>query len=133
LPGRIKNWRLGPGGDDLWAPPFFAVTADSPNFNRLYEAQYDLIFCRLTNKGHAIPSCNCTLMQIFTEKVPCTDQHLISKGLIAYLKWLIYIAAYEDRSTVAHVEFYQIKDLFIGIQQSTRCGGHYCTTVQGVG
>jgi hypothetical protein len=32
--------------------------------------------------------------------------------LIAYLKWLIYVAAYEDRSTVAHVEFYQKQVLF---------------------
>ena len=83
------------------------MTADSPNFNWLLAALYDLIFGKLTNMGHVIPSRDRTLRQIFTEKVPGTDRHLISPELIAYLKWLIYVSAYEDRSTVAHVEFYQ--------------------------
>jgi hypothetical protein len=46
-------------------------------------------------------------MQIFKEKVPCTELDLIGPQLIAYLKWLIYVAAYEDRFTLAHEEFYQ--------------------------
>jgi hypothetical protein len=57
--------------------------------------------------SHVIPSCSRTLREIFKEKVPGTDRQLISPELIAYLKWLIYVAAYEDRSTLAHVEFYQ--------------------------
>ena len=57
--------------------------------------------------GHVIPSQNRTLLEIFQEKVPGTDRHLISPELIAYLKWLIYVAAYEDRSTVDHLAFYQ--------------------------
>jgi hypothetical protein len=57
--------------------------------------------------GHVIPSRNSTLVQIFKEKVPGSDQHLISQELIAYLKWLIHVAAYNDRSTLAHAVFYQ--------------------------
>jgi hypothetical protein len=107
LPGQIEDWRLGPSGDNLQAAPFFDVDADYPNFNRLFAALYDLIFGKLTSMGYVIPSRNRTLRQIFTEKVPGTDRHIISLELIAYLKWLIYVSAYEDRSTVAHVEFYQ--------------------------
>ena len=80
--------------------------------HRLFAALYDLIFGKLTKMGHVIPSRNRKLVQIFTEKVPGTDLHLISPKLIAYLKWLIYVSAYEDRSTVAHVEFYQKQVLF---------------------
>ena len=55
-----------------------------------------------------IPSQNRTIKQIFQDKVPGTeDRHLISPELIAYLKWLIYVAPYEDRSAVDHVQFYQ--------------------------
>ena len=106
LPGRIENWRLGPGGDDLRSPPFFKQQPDSPHFNQLFAALYDLIFSKLTNMGRLIPSRERTLLQIFKEKVPGTDQHLISAELIAYLKWLIYVAAYEDRSKVDHEKIY---------------------------
>ena len=83
------------------------MTADSPTFNRLFAALYDLIFGKLTNMGHLIPRTDHTLLEIFQEMVPGTNRHLISAELIAYLKWLIYVAAYQDRSTVDHVEFYQ--------------------------
>jgi len=97
---------LGPGGDDLRSPPFFKRQQDSPHFNQLFAALYDLIFGKLTSMGRLIPSRERTLLQIFSEKVPGTDQHLISAELIAYLKWLIYVAAYEDRSRVDHETIY---------------------------
>ena len=56
--------------------------------------------------GLLIPSRERTLVQIFTEKVPGTDRLLLSAELIAYLKWLIYVAAYEDRSKVDHETMY---------------------------
>jgi hypothetical protein len=46
------------------------------------------------------------LLQLFKEKVPGTDELLISPELIGYLKWLIYVAAYGDRTLVSHAEFY---------------------------
>ena len=102
---REENWSLGPGRNDLQAPPFFVVTANSPHFNRLFATLYNLIFGKLTNMGHVIPSRNHTLVQIFSEKLPGgTDRQLISLEFIAYLKWLIYVAAYEDSSTLAHHE-----------------------------
>jgi hypothetical protein len=70
-------------------------------------ALYDLIFGMLTNMAYMISSGNCKPEQIFMEKVPGTDQNLISTELIAYLKWLICVAAYEDDSTLPHEEFYQ--------------------------
>ena len=65
------------------------------------------MFSKLTNMACVIPSRDHNLRQIFKEKVPGTDQDRIGQQLIAYLKWLIYVAAYEDRSTLAHEEFYQ--------------------------
>jgi hypothetical protein len=86
------------------------LKADSPFstgslWHRL--ALYDLIFGMLTNMAYMISSGNCKLEQIFMEKVPSTDQNLISMELIAYLKWLICVAAYEDDSTLPKEEFYQ--------------------------
>ena len=113
MPGRIENWRLGPDGDDLRSAPFFDETAKFPNVNRLFAALYDLIFSKLTNMGHVIPSQNRALKEIFKDKVPGMardkdhDLQVISPELIAYLKWLIYVAAYEDRSLVEHEQFYQ--------------------------
>ena len=57
--------------------------------------------------SYVIPSHNRALKQIFLEKVPGTDQDLVGPQLIAYLKWLIYVSAFDDRSLVAHDEFYQ--------------------------
>ena len=64
LAGRIENWRLGPGGDDLRNAPFFIDEEDSPNFNKLFAALYDLIFGKMTNMGLVITSRDCTLTQI---------------------------------------------------------------------
>ena len=71
MPGRIEN--SASSSDDLRNPPFFVVTAGSPNFYRLFATLYDLIFGKLVNVGHVIPSRDSTLMQIFTEKMPGTD------------------------------------------------------------
>jgi hypothetical protein len=65
------------------------------------------MFSKLTNMACVIPSRDHNLRQIFKEKVPGTDQDRIGQQLIAYLKWLIYVAAYEDSSMLAHEEFYQ--------------------------
>ena len=108
LAGRIENWRLGADGDNLRAAPYFmSGHADSPNFNRLFAAIYDIFFSKLTNMGRLIPSPGRTIRDIFMEKVHGTDKFLVSAELIAYLKWLIYVAAFKDRSSVQHDLYYQ--------------------------
>ena len=67
----------------------------------------------MTNMGLVIPSRDRTLKQIFKDKVAGTDHDLVSAELIAYLKWLIYVAAYEDRSQVDHVKFYNDELIFL--------------------
>jgi hypothetical protein len=106
LAGYIENWKLGPGGDDLRAAPYFTKRDNSPAFNRLFAAIYDIFFTKLTNLGRLIPSSGRTLKDIFTEKIHGTDKYLVSEHLIAYLKWLIYVAAFKDRSTLPHEDFY---------------------------
>ena len=87
LAGRIENWRLGADGDDLRASPYFTKRPDSPPFNRLFAALYDLIFTKMTNMGYLIPSPTRTLKEIFKEKIHGTERFLVSAELIAYLKW----------------------------------------------
>ena len=105
--GYIENWRLGPGGDDLRAAPYFTRSDNSPHFNRLFAAIYDIFFTKLTNLGRLIPSSGRTLKDIFMDKIHGTDKFLVSAELIAYLKWLIYVAALKDRSTLPHEQFYK--------------------------
>ena len=47
--------------------------------------------------GRLIPSPGRRIRDIFMEKVHGTDKFLVSAELIAYLKWLIYVAAFKDR------------------------------------
>ena len=107
LAGNIENWRLGADGDDLRAAPYYTSTPESPNFNRLFAAIYDIFFSKLVNLGRLIPTTGRSLRDIFKEKIPGTDKHLVSAELIAYLKWLIFVAAFKDRSNLAHEAFYQ--------------------------
>ena len=78
------------------SPPYFRTHADSPNFNRLL----------LTNMGRLVPDNHRTLADVFKEKIYGTDKYLVSAEIIAYLKWLIYVAAFKDRGNVAHELFY---------------------------
>ena len=107
LAGNIENWRLGTDGDDLHSAPYYTRTPDSPRFNRLFAAIYDIFFSKLINLGKLIPSTGRSLMDIFTEKVPGTDTFLVSAELIAFLKWLIFVAAFKDRSNLPHEAFYR--------------------------
>ena len=89
------------------AAPYFTRCENSPHFNRLFAAIYDIFFTKLTNLGRLIPSSGRTLKDIFTEKIHGTDKYLVSEHLIAYLKWLIYVAAFKDRSSLPHEVFYK--------------------------
>ena len=106
LAGHIENWTLGADGDDLRAAPYYTRTPGSPSFNRLFAAIYDIFFSKLVNLGRLIPTTGRSLRDIFKEKIPGTDkqQHLVSAELIAYLKWLIYVAAFKDCSNLLAAE-----------------------------
>jgi hypothetical protein len=106
LAGRIENWRIGAGGDDLRASPYYTKQANPPPFNKLFAALYDFIFSKMTNMGYMIPSPTRSLKDIFKEKIHGTDKFLVSAELIGYLKWVIYIALFKDRSNVEHLSFY---------------------------
>ena len=81
--GRIENWRLQADGvgDDLQASPCFTKYADSLNF---FEAFSDIAFGRFMTQTNTSSAAT----------------------LIAYLKWLIYVAAFRDRGNVAHEHYY---------------------------
>ena len=60
----------------------------------------------MTNMGYLIPSPSRSLKEIFQEKIHGTDSYLVSAELIAYIKWLVYLAPFKDRSSVDHAEFF---------------------------
>jgi len=123
--GRIENWRLeGHELDDLRASPYYTTSRNSPAFNKLFAALYDLMLGKLTNMGYLIPSPTRTLKEIFQEKIPGTDKFLVSAELIAYLKWLIYVAAFKDRSGLNHEEFYGKEVLFLNHPNNKQWRGH---------
>jgi len=110
----IENWRLGPGGDDVRTSPYFTPRDDSPNYNQLFAALYDVIFSKLTKMGRLIPSPGRSLKDIFKEKVAGTpERHLISEELIAYLHWIIYVAAFKNRAGLFHEVFYNTKVAYL--------------------
>jgi hypothetical protein len=80
LAGRIENWRLAGSDevDNLRASPYYTKAANSPKFNKLFAALYDLMFSKLTNMGYLIPSPTRTLKEIFQEKIYGTDKFLVS-------------------------------------------------------
>ena len=105
-------------GDDLRAAPYYTKTNESPVFNQLFAALYDLILCRITKMSSLAPSPGRTLEAIFQEKIPKINpadeteraKFVISPELIAYLKWLIYTAAFKDPNSGdragIHAKFY---------------------------
>ena len=94
----------------LSEPPFFSPKEDSPSFNQLFAGLYDLIFSKLTRTAHLVPTTDRNIRTIFAEKVHGHDDlEIVSSKTIAYLKWLIYIAAFKDekhRSLLEDSQFY---------------------------
>ena len=96
--GWLSSWRLGPGGDDLNAAPFYIDTEQSRQFNQIFAAAYDLILCRCERMSLLAPTSLRDIKTIFDEKVHGTEIPLVSAETIAYLKWLIYVALFKDAS-----------------------------------
>ena len=111
--GKIGQWRL-PGdpargsdidapGDDLTQGPYFVETNKSPPINLLFETLFDLIICRTSKMGLGIPCASegLDLDAIFAEKVPMAkgderEKWLVCAEILAYLKYLVYSAAFKD-------------------------------------
>jgi hypothetical protein len=103
-------------GDDLSKAPYFVETNGSPDLNLLFAALFDLIICRGTKMGLFVPSSHRNLDTIFADKVPQIHDDevptwLVSADILAYLKWLIYTAAFkeptlEPRGSI-HEKFYK--------------------------
>ena len=110
--------------DDLRASPYYTKRPNVPPFNKLFAALYDLMLSKLTNMGYLIPSPTRTLKEIFQEKIYGTDKFLVSAELIAYLKWLIYVAAFKDRSGLNHEEFYGKEVAFLNHPNNKTWRGH---------
>ena len=111
------------------ASPYHTKAADSPKFNKLFAALYDLMFSKLTNMGYLIPSPTRSLKEIFQEKIYGTDKYLVSEELIGYLKWLIYTAAFKDSTDLNHEEFYSKEVLFLNLPQNKSWRGHLFTAL----
>ena len=108
-------------GDDLSQGQYFVETNKSPLINLRFVALFDLIVCCTTKMGFLIPSSRDgrDLDAIFAEKVPKVnlaknykperEKWLVGAEILAYLKYLIYSAAFKDpiadpRGSI-HVEF----------------------------
>ena len=63
--------------------------------------------------GQLIPGPGRTLKGIFMEKIPGTERHLISEELIAYLSWIIYVAAFKNSTGLVHEVFYNTKVTYL--------------------
>ena len=53
------------------------------------------------------------LRDIFTKKIYGTNQYLVSKELVAYLMWLIYVSPFKNYSNVAHEDYYNTKVAYL--------------------
>ena len=105
-------------GYDLRVALYYTKTNESPILNQLFAALYDLILCRITKMSSLAPSPGRTLDAIFDEKIPKInpadekerEKFVVSPELIAYLKWLIYTAAFKDPNAgdrgAIHARFY---------------------------
>ena len=111
------------------ASPYYTKAANSPKFNKLFAALYDLMFSKLTNMGYLIPGPTRTLKEIFQEKIYGTDKYLVSAELIGYLKWLIYTAAFKDRTDLNHEEFYIKEVKFLNHPQNKTWRRHLYTAL----
>ena len=132
MAGRIENWRLAGSDevDNLRASPYYTKAANSPKFNKLFAALYDLMFSKLTNMGYLIPGPTRTLKEIFQEKIYGKDKYLVSAELIGYLKWLIYTAAFKDSTDLNHEEFYIKEVKFLNHPQNKTWRGHLYTALE---
>ena len=105
-------------GDDHSQGQYFVGNNKSPPINLLFAALFDLIVFRTTKIGLFVPCARegRDLDAIFAKKVPKVkdderEKWLVGAKILAYLKYLIYSAAFKDptakpRGSI-HTEFYR--------------------------
>jgi len=76
--------------------------------------------------GRLTPGPGRTITDVFAEKINGTDKFLVSAETIAYLKWLIYVAAFKERGNVAHEVFYNKELAFLNHPRSARWRSFLC-------
>jgi hypothetical protein len=77
--GMLGNWRLGASNDNLREPPFFKDTNESPMFNQIFAAAYDLLLCRCERMSLLAPTAIRDIRTINNvEKVHGTDIPLVN-------------------------------------------------------
>ena len=98
MPGQHK----APFDDDLRQAPYYKEHSESPVFNQLFAALYDLILCRIPKMGLLSPGSGRSIANIFDEKIPNygendgDERYLVGPELIAYLQWLIYTSPFKS-------------------------------------
>ena len=64
------------------------------------------------------------LTNIVPGEIHDTDKFLVSAELICYLKWLIYVAAFKERTGLNHEEFYSKEVAFLSHPNNKQWRGH---------
>ena len=113
--GVIRRWKLpslaagydkAPVDDDPRRAQYESNDAEhdeSPFFNQLFAAMYDLILCSIPKLGLLTSTPGRSIAEIFEEEIPnfgendWEERYLVSPELIAYLQWLIYSAQYKSQ------------------------------------
>ena len=83
--------------DDLRQAQYYTDHDESPHFNQLFAALYDLILCCIPKMNLLAPGPGRSIADVFDEKIPnfCYSRlevrYLVGPGpeLIAYLQWLM--------------------------------------------
>lgn len=64
--------------------------------------------------------------EVFGEKIHGSDKYLVSAEIVAYLKWLIYIAAFKERGNLGHEVFYSTELAFLKKPANARWRSFLC-------
>ena len=108
--------------DNLRNPPPYDPGRTSPTFNLLFAALWDLILPDITKMGIFAPEAGRSIEDVFNMKMPAFaddedavaeisgERHLVSPEIIAFVKWLIYTAAFKEQlgeqRGATHLQFY---------------------------
>lgn len=107
----IDTWDLRDGSDQLLVPPFMKAGVARKPFNLLFAGIYDLFFSKMTRMDHVVATAyEPDVKALFRKKIFGTDKFLISAELVAYLKWLIYTAAFKEKTSIPdHDKFFAVE------------------------
>ena len=101
--GKFPGFLKAPVNDDPRQAPYYIDHDQSPYFNKLFAAMYDLVLCRIPKMGLIAPNPGCSIANVFEEKIPNygdsagEERQLVGPGLIAYLQWLLYRAPFKSQ------------------------------------